>query len=359
MTAPPRGQPTVKQFLYCMTVNGSGNHLLRDVLTYLEYQHVPYQYLNFWPMYVLAKRRPDAVCPFKSFRGRSAIEALHGYYVAHGFDGTGNLLDLEAAMTCFRVALERFEGERLFSLHCFPLIYSSTYTVEDGRQVVWGREDRDEALALFQNFLERSGYDIKYVGLLRHPVDIYLSNRERFGHIESPSEVKRRIWEFFEVIADQLQRPERKPAIIRYEELCSRDQRTFQNLFKYLDITRDVDVESELAFLHSGELWKHAALPREGRQLLLEDFGKWIDLFEYQRSYKNYSLDLMMSKLRKWKGEIQTLNLVFRGDYRGGGAVFRHKASFLARVYRKVCMLVPSNRRQWENLSLRHHGRRS
>ena len=355
----PSGQnpyASKKQFVYFLTTAGCGNHLLVDLFKHFTYVRFPESALHFWPTYVLAEQDPEIRSPFKPYTGQKSIEAIRSYYEDHQFPYSGDPLDLDLARAFFRTVIDDFPGDKLFVVHCYPFSHSKIYTFEDGEQLAWSLEDRNHAYHLLQRSLEGTDCDVKYIGFVRHPVDIFLSTRERHG-IEDHSVLKRPIFEFFEVLDQQREKDPNEILVLKYEDICSKDQDAFSRLFYYLNFSRQVDVERELAFLHPGGIWKHKALPKSERLPLLAEFGRWIDRFDYCVTYSHSFFERAITQIRMLKNEIYTLNLVFEGNHTAGGAIFRHRWSFLAQNYLDLCWsLFPSFRQNLRDIYLNHYG---
>ena len=322
---------------------GSGSHLLIDLVKQTRVEHVSFRHFLFFQALVMARKDPDAPSIVAEYEGERAADVVMEYYDKVGFSPAGDPLDPETANRYFAKVLEAFGGDRVSFSHCTPLSVSDRTEFDDGRVVEWTLEDRDEALRLLEDALKFAGYVFRQIALLRHPVDMFISTIGRSGR---GAEDKLRSIDEFMAFVDR-QRRDRGAAIVRYEDICTNREGVLDGLLEALDCGQEEAAEVNRAIVHKGGLNKWMSYPRKRTEELAKVFTPWIEAFGYPYPRANAARRLIYGagqRARVWRSEIDTIDRICRGDYSVDGAFSRHHRSYVGRIYFRSKLLVPSHK---------------
>ena len=322
---------------------GSGSHLLIDLVKQTRVEHVSFRHFLFFQAFILARKDRDARSIVTDYEGERAADVVMKYYDKAGFSPVGDPLDPETVKRYFAKILEAFDGDRVSFSHCTPLSVSDRKEFDDGQVVEWTLEDRDEALRLLEGALEFAGYGFRQIALLRHPVDMFIST---IGRSRRSAEEKLRSIDEFMAFVDR-QRRERGAAIVRYEDICTGREGVIDGLLKALDCGPEEAAAVNQAIVHKGGLNRWMSYPRDRTEELAQKFGPWIEAFDYAYPRASAVRRLLYGggqRLRIWQSEIETIDRICSGDYSVDGAFSRHHRSYFGRAYFRSKLLVRSHK---------------
>ncbi len=343
----PGGAPEKPFLTHIITTNGCGNHMLWDILTETSRKRATDRVDSFIQALVLARRNPDAPFPLGRYDGLKAIEVVVEHYRILGMEPGDDPLDQARAAEWMRKAIHTEQGQRPFLLHGTALIHSIEHRLADGSLARWTIEDRNEAWSILEELLSFCGYGIRRVGVVRHPIDVYLSRKERYSSHFNGRLALRYIHEFFELV--EREKISNGMPVARYEDLCSGDEAALETFLKGAGLTPEDAAKVNSSIMHKGEIAKWRRRPSEETEPLAQWFADGMGYFGYE--YRKCGpvrrwLGLLPIGLRKLKVEISTINKVIRGDRVSAGAFVRHQRSLPARLYFRIVISYPPSRRK-------------
>ena len=207
------------QVIQLHSMSGCGTHLVLDLYDSVGIKRVDGPIFLLQAM-ALARKDAGAPCQVGDITGPTAAEAVNRWSRELGVTPPAELSSEAACFQCFGNALETMGRERMVFGHHYYFSHSLKVRIADGGERVWTLDDRDGVQNLLQRAVSALGIDFRQVAVLRNPVDIYLSQAERFEDIENfrIEGVEETIGEFFQKIAARPD-PESFP-VVRYENLC-------------------------------------------------------------------------------------------------------------------------------------------
>lgn len=335
-------------FTIFLTIGGCGNHLIKDFLKSLDVTFVPAQMADFWACWVQAHHHPDQPTISDWFPQSNALEAVKGYYQRFGAEVPADPLNMEAAAAAFAKGLEGFGHSRLFTHHLFPFLvaYPSLRTV-GGHDVPWPIEYARESMHALERGLDLAGWQRHYVSLVRHPIDTFLSNNERFGSAIERSALLQQVRDFADSIQSYRSLPPEQSILCRYEDLCRKDETSIRRMLDILGL-RDLPLsQCRLDILHEGEIAKYQGYGVAEVRELARELAQPLALLDYPvripRGVEGLRLALKRAR-KRWQSEKASFDKIFAGDFTPAAAVLRHRRSVMIKLYWQINMLIPAKR---------------
>ena len=343
----PGGAPEKPFFTHILTTGGCGNHMTWDILSEASCKRTTDRIDSFIQALILARRNPDTPFPLGRYDGLKAIEVVVEHYRMLEIEPGDNPLDRAGTVEWMRKAIHTEQGQRPFLLHGIALIHSIEHKLADGSLTHWTIEDRNEAWGVLEELLSLCGYEIRRVGVIRNPIDVYLSRKERYSTYFNSRLTLRYIHEFMELV--EREKRSNGMSVVRYEDLCSGDGSALDTLLKGAGIQPEDAAKVDGSMMHNGEIAKWRRRPSKETEPLAQWFADGMDYFGYE--YRKYGplrrwLGLLPIGLRKLEVEISTINKVIRGDRVSAGAFVRHQRSLPARLYFRIVISLPPSRRK-------------
>jgi len=346
-----------------MTSSGMGTHLVMDLIRPANLKIAPYTIIGFLVAIIYSQRNPgynldDWDFLEKDFHGMSANEIVEGFYNKYEFNYKGDLLDLDNIKHFLKKWLISLNSDSLCAVNLFHLTTVVDVRLSNGTVMQWNSEDRDAARKIFIESLFFAGYDVYHVGIIRHPINTYLSKYERFNRAEGFShdyEI-RLIINYFELCKKL--RNDKDCFVLKYENICS-DKKYIIEFYKYIGLTEEEIDNIDLSYIHKGELDKWRNHPIERTKELANTFERILYDFEYDYHIQNrviHFLQQIYYKAKKINSEIRMLNRIFIGDYCGEGAYFRHKLSISGRIYKHLNCMIPSRKNRLNEYYMKYKG---
>lgn len=335
-----------RTFTIFLTIGGCGNHLVKDFLKSLDIGFAPAQMVDFWACWVQARHCPEQPTISDWFPDLSARDAVEAYMRRFGAPEGGDALDFDTAAAAFAKGLEAIGNRRLFTHHLFPFLISyRRLKTAGGFEVPWPIDFAREAMEALERGLDTAGWQRRTVMLVRHPLDVFLSNRDRFGADLTDDELVRQVVEFGEAVDGHRGKPH--TVLCRYEDVCRKDPATLRMMLDMLGLETQRVEDCRLDILYAGEVAKYQSLPRPGIRALAETLAAPL-------RHLGYGVDIpgrlawgvlwMRKRLGRWRSEKANYDKVFAGDFTPAAAILRHKRSLIIKLYWQLNMLVPSRR---------------
>lgn len=338
-------------FSIFLTIGGCGNHLVKDFLNPLDVSFVPVPLVEFWACLVQARHNPDQATISDWFPGQTAIEAMRSYYARYEMDEISDPLHIESATQCFAKALNELESDRLFTHHLFCFLTSSdAMRTSVGQEIVWPLAYAHEAMSLLENALDDIGWERRYVALVRHPIDIFISNSERFGMHTDSSEFLRHILEFSDAVEHYLGKTGYIITMCQYEEICQRDTAVLRQLLDTIGLHEQPLETTRLDILHKGGLEKYYSGNRKQVIALSKELAHPLRVMGYTMgdlSVVTFLRRRLAEKWRRWLADKANYDKIFSGDFSIAGAIFHHHRSVAIRIYWQLSMLIPNKRKNY------------
>lgn len=315
--------------------------------------------VEFWPTFVLARAHPECPSVAKWFVGTSAIEALKMFYQRLDGRVPDNLFDLTTAQRTFARAMREIEGETLIAWHNYHFVSSNLVPTRDGRVPTWTAALRDESRQLFEKAVVSAGFDLRYLLLIRNPVNLFLSIDERKVESNEESWVSDRVKDLFAIVDRYRNRSDISIEIVRYEDLCNGERNTLERLLNHAGLLSSAALARGKTFFHTGEVDKQFAYPRGRIDQLAMRFGRELAIGGYTVARSGniaYFVRRATYLLNKWRTEFANLNRVFAGDLTVNAALYRHRWSIASRIYWQLNLLIPRRRRLFRAFHRHHYG---
>ena len=249
---------TSKNVVFFIGTPGAGNTLIREIFTSLGFKEVLNDSLILWPCYLQAVRSPQEVYSSRpKFRPPGVLsneEALKKVYANWGYHpDSSELYSEDYAKSVFkRIITQQIKEENLLLNSMFQFTQPLRWENEDGTTYTWSQSESDRAFELLVESLDNPSIDMKYLGIMRHPLSLYLSMKERFGETMSHQERVDRINSYLKRIEDVRSDGHLNRHILRYEDLCDEPEHFVREL---------VD-------------WVFPELERDNRNAMVERVGK-------------------------------------------------------------------------------------
>jgi hypothetical protein len=341
-----------------------GTHLVMDLIRPTSLKIVPHTMIGFLGAIIYSQRNLkynlyDWICVEKDFHGMAVKDIVKGYYNKYEFNYKGNLLDLDNIRHFLKKWLISLNSDSLCAVNYFYFTTVVYARLSNGTILQWSSEDRDAARKIFIESLLFAGYDVHNMGIIRHPINTYLSKYERFHRNKTFSHdlTIRQTINYFELCKKL--RNDKDCFILKYENICS-DIKYIIAFYKYIGLTEKEIDNFDLPYVHKGELDKWHNHPIERTKELANTFERILDDFEYDYYIQNrviYLLQQIYYKAKKIHNEIRMLNKIFIGDYCGEGAYFRHKLSISGRIYKHLNCMIPSRKNRLIEHYMKYKGK--
>jgi len=334
-------------FIQILTEHGCGNHMLIDLLSGTSCVRISDRVDSFVQALVLSRRNPDIPFPRPKFLGRRVLDVINEHYRMQGIEPGDSPLSTESAAGWMAHILSEAKGKRPVFLHNTALIHSIEQETPDGKVLFWSAKDRDEARILLEELLLLCGYRIHKVAVIRNPLDIYLSQRERDRYFYKSGALKQQVYEFFELISQEQE--SNNIFVARYEDICSNADGVLNRLLTEIGLSEAEIANVDSSIPHSGEIAKWRAYPPDQTAQLAELFAPFLKAYNYE--YKKFGqLEWRRQRIRiakrKLAAEFSTINRIVWGDSMRSGAFVRHKRSLIASLYFRLVCLLPFVRRK-------------
>lgn len=230
-------------------------------------------------------------------------------------------LDNEAALfDCLDRAIEALPGDRLAVVNEF--------------------EFQESVLDFIEKAREKIGADIILSAFVRHPVDIFLSRRERSGE-----ELNQQIQQFYSVIFGT--RFSAGLGVARYEDLCSGYEDKILETLHQMRFAEDDIEKLDISMIHGGSLAKWRLYPKVEVEALAGEFGTIMEQMNYDCDAPGMLGGIFLrlgQRINNYRAEIQVLNKVASGDFSVDGAYSRHHRSLLGRIWFRIKLMSGKNR---------------
>ena len=355
-----------KAFYFLMTSPGMGTHLVMDLIRPTNLKIVPHTIIGFIGAIIFSQREPeynlcDWSCVEKDFHGMTANEIVKGYYNKYKFNYKGDLLDLDNIKQFLKKWLISLNSDSLCAVNYFYLTTVVDVPLSNGTIMQWNHEDRDVARKIFIESLFFAGYDVSHVGIIRHPINTYLSKYERFHRYKQypfnhDFEI-RQIINYFELC--KRLRNDKDCFILKYENVCS-DKKYLIDFYKYIGLTEKEIANCAWSYIHKGELNKWCNYSIGMTKELANTFERILYDFEYDYQTKNrimHFLQQIYPRAKKVHSEIRMLNKIFVGEHYSEGVYFRHKLSILGRIYKHLNYMIPSRKNRLIEYYMKYKGK--
>ena len=230
---------SIKNLIFVVSTNGTGNHLLAELLGSFGLKRINDNPAVFWLLYLKTLADPQGLCScpkISASQGRMTNEeALKKLYNSWGYQlKPSEMLSESIAKATFKeIICEKIRERDLVLMHAFEYIHALTVHDKQGNIYSWSQGESDNAFRLLIESLDDQSINIKYLCLIRHPLSIYLSMRERFGeHMEHGERIKR-IVGFFRRI-ENIKSEGVDFLLIRYEDLCENTNYVLRGLVNWI-----------------------------------------------------------------------------------------------------------------------------
>jgi hypothetical protein len=333
-------------------MGGCGNHLVKDFLKPLDVGFASSQMMEFWACWVQARHAPDQPSLSDWFPGMNARSAFLGFYDRFGACKGADPFDFETAADAFARGLDAIGKPRLFTHHLFNFLFSSpSLLLIGGKRIIWPKEFARESMDVLERALDRAGWQRRYILLVREPIDIFLSNAERFSNYITRDDTLNQIVEFAAVVDRYRATPVIRTELIRYEDICRRDATALRRVLDSIGLDSLPLEECRTDILHPGEIAKFYSYRR--REILalaqrLAPVSRMLGYSDVDLRPVPFLLKSIDKRLTRWRSEKIVFDRVFAGDFSAPATVFNHKRSTLAKIYWQLNMLVPGKRRHYE-----------
>lgn len=331
-------------------MSGCGTHLVLDLYDSVGIKRVDAP-IRLLQAMALARKDAGAPCRMADYTGLTAAETVNKLSRKLAVAPPTELSSEAACFQCFGNALEAMGWERMVFGHHYYFSHSLTVTSVDGGELAWTLEDRDGVQNLLDHAISSLGIDFRQVSVLRNPVDIYLSQTERFKEDRRFDEagVEKIIGEFFKKVAARTE-PASFP-VVRYEDLCRAEGDDLSRLLAGLHFS-PADVERvNRSLIHGGNLDKWRLYPPNRVSALAGQLRAFMEPFGYEARARNHllhALNRALHGLRKYQVEFRIINRLMAGDFSVDNAFSRHKRSLPARIWFRFRLLFPNARRNVE-----------
>jgi len=352
-----------KAFYFLMTSPGMGTHLVMDLIRPTSLKIVPNTMIGFLGAIIYSQRNQgynlcDWNCVEKDFHGMTVKDIVKGYYNKYEFNCKGDLLDLDNIKHFFKKWLISLNSDSLCTVNLFCFTTVTDVRLSNGTIMQWSSEDRDAARKIFIESLLFAGFDVHHMGIIRHPINTYLSKYERFNRSKEFNrdlEI-RMIINYFDLCKKI--RNDKNCFILKYENICS-DKKYLIDFYKYIGLTEKEIANYDLSYIHKGELNKWRNHPIGRTKELANTFERILYDFEYDYQTKNrimHFLQQIYYKAKKIHNEIRLLNKIFAGDHCAEGVYFRHKLSISGRIYKHLNCMIPSRKNRLIEYYMKYKG---
>lgn len=349
-----QGDSQGKHLIFVLSLGGCGTHMLMDCFDEAGFRGVNTRLCEFWTVYTQAQDDPAAPSRARLFPRVSALQAVLGFYKAYNIEPGPDPLDEAVAFRFFAQALEPF-GDRVYAAHIYDFIAPERGLAPDGSNPPWGEGRRDAARALFRRAVVAAGYRWHEIGLIRHPIDHYLSTVERSSDRYDAHELMANVKSFLR-LAETENAAGRLDALFRYDRLCAGEPAELKALEQAIAAA---GVNAGRFGFNGGELAKYLRYPRHEVERLATELAAPMTAFGYSAHFPSpvaAGISRLLSHLRSWRSEMRAYDRVFAGDFAYANAIFRHRTSKLARLYWQANLLMPTRRANYEALYRRFHG---
>jgi len=326
-------------------MGGCGTHLVLEMFERVGVSKLVRPVLLLQAIH-LARHAPSAPCPLIGYVEMSARDAVAALCREMAIAPIGDVNSDDAAFDTFAKALAA-EGANAGSRQVIGHHYyfSHTFPVEtaDGRVVVWTTADRDAAQDLLERASTALGIELRQAALVRNPVDIYLSQQERYADQSQRAEIDpRTIEEFFGHVGAM--RTASGLPVVRYEDICAASEPRLRELLRALHFTTEDIAGLDLSVIHLGGIDKWALAPRATIEPLIRRFDAISTAFGYTFP-KAGALRRARKRWHSYRSEFRAMNAIFRGDFSADAAFSRHRRSLPARAWFRLMLCIPSRRR--------------
>ncbi len=335
-------------FINILTMNGSGTHLIQDLMVAMGLEQLVKE-AAFWPALILARRDPKVPLAYRDSQGLPALTVVNNFHQSvRGEIPKSPLSDQEVVKTFSQILSDK-GGTQLFITNRFPLIYSGDMFVDTTYGDTWTLDDRDAARATLRATTEAAGWRYREFAMIRHPVDIFISNVERFGEASSHDILKRQINEFFALVGDC--RNKGMP-VVRYEDICSGDMTPLMETLEGYGIPK-ATISKAFDVPHVGQtnrwmLSRSEAITRAALELapLLAPNGYFFEC----RTGISRPWAMARKWLQKLSAEVHSANQIVNGNYLAHSAFTRHRKTIFGAVYLRLLVIWPPFWKNYEAL---------
>lgn len=338
-------------------MSGCGTHLVLDLFASVGIKRVTEPILLLQAMY-LARLDAAAPCRMRDYAHLSAGQAVRELSRHCSVPPPDDVTSDEDCFTCFEAALGKAENEKTVFGHHYFLSHSQTVAAANGETFRWTLEDRNGVQDFLQRAVSALGIEFLHAAVLRNPVDIRLSQNERFKGSNSGETdvVDREIAEFFQSVAERPE-PDAFP-VVRYEDICKAAEEDLPHLLADLHFTTEEARRADRSLIHGGNTEKWRLYPPAHVSALAGKMKPHMDPFGYQVHPKNrllHALSKPFQGLRKYRVEFRVINQLMAGDFSVDSAFSRHNRSIPARIWFRFRLLFPKAR---ENVELFYRTRK-
>jgi len=299
---------------------------------------------------LLARRAPDAPCALHKYTGMTSIAAAASLCREIGIPPIDDLASDEAACDAFIHALaaegfgarsRRVIGHHFYFSHSLPL------ATPNGESVVWTVADRDATQALLELAAARAGIALRQVALIRNPVDVFLSQAERFAESRQAIEIDPKpIEEYFRHV--ETMHAAKDVPVVRYEDLCTAGGDRARGLLRRLHFAAEDIGRLDLSVIHPGGVDKWRLYSRASVEPLAARFADIMEPHGYaclREQVVPRTVRHARQIWRRYRSELRVMNAIFTGDFSADAAFSRHRRSALARLWFRLNLNIPSRRR--------------
>lgn len=326
-------------------MSSCGTHLILDLFEDLGVARLHDQVLLLQAMF-LSRASPSAPCRMHNFENQSAWETLTELSDGLGVELPDNLENDHACFDCFKSSVE-LVGERRFVIgHVYALAHSRKLKTEDGEELIWTVEDRDNFQAFLERAVEHCGYDLRQFAVVRHPVDNFLSQTERkAGRSFDKQQMKNEITEFYMLVARL--RTDSTIPVVRYEDLCGAPDHELPSILEKFHLSREEIDRLNTNIIHSGSRKKWVLYPTEQVQSITESFElpEWFGYDVTPKTGFAGARTRLKIYCNKYRSEVAAINQILNGDFSADAAFSRHHRSLPAKVWFRLRIMFPGARR--------------
>jgi len=354
-----------KNVLFIISTPASGNHFLKELLVALRFKEIRRNPMNMWILRQKALTQAGEPCRLPSIKRKREImdgditneSVLEKLYRSWGYClNPPSLLSAENAKHIFReIISEKMEAKKLAIWQYFECIHSRKDKLKTGETFAWSQEESDSLFDDIREALNDESFNIKFLCMLRNPLSIYLSLKERIGdrwnqreqqeHIEQIAAFYRRVKQV------KSAKKTLNSFIFKYEDFCENPEHFLKGFLAWIspDATKD-DIKKVLKIIQK---------PSKPTPIInvKEDLSRLKAIAKgYGYSWKDYNLLTFISlHARRYQRDFGIMWKVLCGRLPSTSLLCRHRFCLLARAFIKVAsLLFPSVGRRVKSLREEH-----
>ena len=350
-----------KNILFVISTNCTGNHLLEEVFVSLGFKRIHENPMVFWPVYQKAINHPEGICFNPRIKRHSLFgkddltnkEVFKRLYESWGYNlKLSEIYSQETITNVFRqIISDKIREKNLMIMHNFEYIHPLKIEITPGIIYNWSQSESDSIFNYITQCFDKDSFNVKYLCLLRHPLSIYSSMRQRFKEISHENRINN-IVGYFRRIENIQTNNKLNYFLLKYEDFCERPEYFLRKLLSWIFPNgQEQDISKALGIIQRPSPKRPAVKMRNEDISQLENIAK---KYAYISKEDVNFIFLLRTNIDKYMYDFKIIAKILSGNLNSPSVVYRHKFSFLGDKLIGLIKHTPFLRSRWRCLQEKH-----